>query len=217
MHGTRERVLAFVVERHAVRVEELAAELGVTAAAVRRHLDNLRADGLVEVRAVKQATGRPYYEYHPTEAGVGVMPVHYADLMERMLRSVAAKDEVVSAVAASVAEAMAERHRRDLRPDGDASPEARVGQVTESLKGEGILREWHSEADGFHLVNDSCPYLRAAEISKLPCESDRQAIELLLGLDVEQLNRIVDGSPICEYLVRHESAKNGLIEAQGVS
>src|SRR5688572_11094179 len=52
MHGTRERVLQNVVERHAVRVEDLAAELGITPAAVRRHLDNLRADGLVEIRAV---------------------------------------------------------------------------------------------------------------------------------------------------------------------
>ena len=218
MHGTRERVLGFVVERHAVRVEDLAAELGITPAAVRRHLDNLRADGLVEIRAVKQATGRPYYEYHPTEAGVGTMPAHYADLMERMLRSVAAKEDVVAEVVTSVAEALAERHRSEMHVEADAGAEERVEQVTESLKGEGILRGWHSDSDGIHLMNDSCPYLRAAEISTLPCESDRKAIELLLGLDVEQLTRIVDGSPICEYLVRHEgavsheSAKNDLIE-----
>lgn len=219
MQGTRERVLTYVVQRHAVRVEELAAELGITAVAVRRHLDNLRADGFVEVRAVKQATGRPYHEYHPTEAALGVMPAHYADLMERMLRSVAAKEEVM----ASVAEALAERHRGELHVRPGAAAEERVEQVTESLKGEGILRDWRSEDDGIHLINDACPYLRAAEISKLPCESDRKAIELLLGLDVEQLNRIVDGSPICEYLVRHEGAvihegaKNDLIQVQGVS
>jgi predicted ArsR family transcriptional regulator len=196
-----------------VRVEELAAELGITPAAVRRHLDNLRADGLVAARPVKQATGRPYYEYQPTEAAAGTMPAHYADLMARMLRSVAAKEEVVS----GVAEALAERHRAELQVAPDAGTEERVDQVTESLKGEGILRHWHRDGDGIHMVNDACPYLRAAEISKLPCESDRKAIELLLGLDVEQLTRIVDGSPICEYLVRHEGAKNDLIEVQGVS
>ncbi len=196
-----------------MRVEALAAELGITPAAVRRHLDNLRADGLVEARPVKQATGRPYYEYHPTEAAEGTMPAHYADLMARMLRSVAAKDEVVS----SVAEALAERHRAEVHVAPGADASERVEQVTESLKGEGILRHWHKDADGYRLVNDACPYLRAAEISKLPCESDRKAIELLLGLDVEQLTRIVDGSPICEYLVRHDGATNDLIEVQGVS
>lgn len=209
-------MLRFVIERRGARVEDLAAELGITPAAVRRHLDNLRADGLVEARSVKQATGRPYYAYHPTEAGLGIMPAPYADLMERMLRSVSAREEVVSAVMTSVAEALAERHRAELQVQPGAAAEERVEQVTESLKGEGILREWRAQSDGLHLINDACPYLQAAAISKLPCESDRKAIELLLGLDVEQLNRIVDGSPICEYLVRRD-ANNDLIEVRGVS
>ena len=70
------------------------------------------------------------------------------------------------------------------------------------LRREGFPEGGGAADDGFHLVNGTCPYRKAAEISPLPCESDRKAIELLLGLDVEQLNRIVDGSPICEYLVR---------------
>jgi predicted ArsR family transcriptional regulator len=77
-----------------------------------------------------------------------------------------------------------------------------VEQVTDSMRSEGILEAWHSGPDGFHLTNGVCPYLEAAAFSRLPCESDRKAIELLLGLEVEQLHRIVDGSPICEYLVR---------------
>lgn len=213
MHGTRERVLEFVIERRRARVEDLAEALDITPAAVRRHLDNLRADGLVESRAVKQATGRPYYAYSPTESAAGIIPAPYADLMARMLRSVTAQEGVV----ASVAEAMAERHRAEVHMDADVGAEERVEQVTASLKREGILREWHAEADGLHLTNDACPYIRAAEISTLPCESDRKAIELLLGLDVQQLNRIVDGSPMCEYLVRHAGANNSLVEAQGVS
>ena len=217
MHGTRERVLEFVIERRSVRVEDLAGALDITPAAVRRHLDNLRADGLVQSRAVKQATGRPYYAYYPTESAAGTIPAPYADLMERMLRSVSSQEGVVAAVMTSVAEAMADRHRGEVQTDSDVRPEERVQQVTVSLKSEGILREWHTEADGLHLTNDSCPYRKAAEISTLPCESDRKAIELLLGLDVEQLNRIVDGSPMCEYLVRHSDANNSLVEAQGVS
>jgi predicted ArsR family transcriptional regulator len=73
--------------------------------------------------------------------------------------------------------------------------------VTESLKEEGILDHWHSGSDGFHLVNCTCPYRRAAEVSKLPCESDRKAIELLVGAEVLQVHRIVDGDSCCEYVV----------------
>ncbi len=213
MHGTRDRVLEFVLAQRGARVEDLAEALDITPAAVRRHLDNLRADGMVESRPVKQATGRPYYAYYPTESAAGTMPAPYADLMARMLRSVSAQESVVM----SVAEALVDRHRDEVHMEAGVGPEERVQQVTVSLKGEGILRAWHAEADGLHLTNDACPYIRAAEISTLPCESDRKAIELLLGLDVEQLNRIVDGSPMCEYLVRHTGANNSLVEAQGVS
>ena len=96
-------------------------------------------------------------------------------------------------------------------PDG--STEELAAQVTESLRAEGILEEWRAEADGIHFVNGRCPYHKAAEISKLPCEADRRTIELLLGHDVEQINRIVDGAARCEYLVR-TPARPQIIEIQ---
>jgi predicted ArsR family transcriptional regulator len=200
MQGTRDRVLELIVQRREVRVEEIASELEITTAAVRRHLDHLRADGLVDMRMVKQATGRPYHAYHPTERAVGAMTSAHADLLERMLRSLGEREDVIAQVMTSVAEALAQKHRAEV-PASMATAE-RVGHVTASLRQEGILESWRAADDGFHLVNGTCPYRKAAEISPLPCESDRKAIELLLGLDVEQLNRIVDGSPICEYLVR---------------
>lgn len=210
MQGTRERVLDYIVRNREVRVEELAEALEITPAAVRRHLDNLRADGLVEARAVKQAMGRPYYAYQATEQGLGTMPAAYADLLERMLRSLGEREDVIAAVMTNVAEAMAARHRAEVAAQD--SPESRIERVTESLRPEGILDRWHTGPDGFHLVNGSCPYRKAAELSPLPCESDRKAIELLVGLNVEQLNRIVDGSPVCEYLVRSARGPQDLIE-----
>jgi len=200
MHGTREHVLEIVVRKREVRVEELAEELGITTAAVRRHLDNLRADGLIEVRAVRQATGRPYYAFHPTERAIEQSAPAYADLLERMLLGLDGRSDILGPMIASVAEALASRHRDQLSPG--TTPEERVEELTELLKGEGILDSWHQDADGIHLVNCTCPYRKAAAVSSLPCDADRRAIELLLGLDVEQLNRIVDGSPVCEYLVR---------------
>jgi|SRR6185312_2873391 predicted ArsR family transcriptional regulator len=206
MQGTRDRILEVIVRRREVRVEELAAEFRITQPAVRRHLDNLRADGFVDVRTVHQATGRPYYAYFATAQATPGIPPAYSGLLEGMLRGLAESDALVNSavatsVASHVAESLASRHRSEVGDLTSSAPAERVEQVTESLRNEGILESWHAESDGFHLVNGACPYMRAAEISKLPCESDRKAIELLLGLDVAQLNRIVDGSPICEYLV----------------
>ncbi len=198
MQGTRDRILDVIIRRREVRVEDLAAEFEITTAAIRRHLDNLRADGLIDARSVKQATGRPFYNYFPTDKAVEQAATAYVDLLGRMLISLGGRTDVLGTVMASVAESVASKHRGEM--DG-IDAEARVVQVTESLREEGILDSWHSAHDGFHLVNGACPYRKVAEMSSLPCEADRKAIELLLGTDVQQIHRIVDGASCCEYVV----------------
>lgn len=210
MQGTRDRILEYVIANPDTRVEDLSEELGITPAAVRRHLDNLRADALVDARTVRQATGRPFYAYFATDKATQGVPPAYADLLERMLRSLGERDDVIATVMTSVAQSLAEKHMHEV---AGLSAEQLAAQVTASLKAEGILEHWRSEADGIHLVNGRCPYHKAAEISKLPCEADRKTIELLLGHDVEQLNRIVDGAACCEYLVR-TPAEPQIIEIQ---
>ena len=211
MQGTRERILEVVVEQREVRVEDLAEALGITPAAVRRHLDNLRADGLVDAKAVKQPTGRPFYAYFATEKATRAVPPAYADLLERTLLGLGEREDVIATVMASVAESLASKHRHEV---SGPSAEDLAAQVTASLRVEGILEAWRTEEDGIHLVNGRCPYHKAAEISKLPCESDRKAIELLLGQEVEQLNRIVDGASCCEYLLRADPARPQIIEVR---
>ncbi len=210
MLGTREQILRFVVDHREVRVETLADAMSISIPAVRRHLDHLRADGLLDVKSVKQTTGRPYYAYFATEAATGALPASYADLLGRMLHGLDEREDVISTVMTSVAESLASRHRGEISSDGSNEGEL-VGQVTASLRSEGILDHWHAAADGFHLTNGLCPYLKAAEMSRLPCESDRKAIELLLGTEVLQLTTIVDGSSCCEYVVR--AAKPAIVPA----
>jgi len=208
MQGTRDRILEIIIERGELRVEELSQDLGITPAAVRRHLDHLRADGLVDARSVKQATGRPYHVYYATELAAGEMPAAYAGLMERMLKSLESRHETQD-VAKVVAESLASRHSSEIAAGGSAGQKDRIESVTASLREEGILQRWYSSEDGYHLVNEACPYLKAAEISQLPCESDHKAIEILLGESIEQVGRIVDGASCCEYLVPMNAGTSG--------
>jgi predicted ArsR family transcriptional regulator len=84
-----------------------------------------------------------------------------------------------------------------------------VAQTSRALKREGIVDEWASGADGYHLKNAACPYKQAALASRLPCESDRRVIELLVAAPVEQVSRIADGQSVCEYIVSHRTKNEG--------
>ncbi len=207
LHGTRERVFEHILEHRGARVADLTEALGVKAAAIRRHLDHLRAEGLLEARPVKQAKGRPYLTWYPTQKAAGEAPPAYADLFARILGWLG-KERIDEAVATGVAVSLADRHSDEVASCCGSSVD-RAGHVTEILRSEGILETWRVEPDGIHLLNSTCPYPQAAELSRLPCEADRQAIGLLLGREVEQIERIVDGSPVCEYHVPMATEQDG--------
>lgn len=201
MKGTRQQILEVLQRRGECTVTEVAEALNLTAASVRRHLELLAAEGYVELRAVRQHTGRPYYAFRLTERAEELTPTGYSRLVVRLL------NEVIGvggpALRDTLFERMAQRIAEQYRPQVNGSTlEERIEQVAEALKAEGILDGWSHERDGYHLFNSSCPYRRAAQASHAPCALDRRIIELLLGTDVEQTGRLVSGQHRCEYVIK---------------
>jgi predicted ArsR family transcriptional regulator len=49
-HGTRARVARLILEKGPITASSLGERLGLTPAAIRRHLDHLTSEGMVEAR-----------------------------------------------------------------------------------------------------------------------------------------------------------------------
>jgi predicted ArsR family transcriptional regulator len=208
MESTREQVLHVLQTRGEATVATLAEELGVGQASVRRHLDHLRVDGLVDVRMERHGVGRPSFVFSPTERAEERTPAGYPRLLSRLYSELRGLDagqvggrdgaQLLSAVFEGVAEQVARDHEDEVAA---RSLEGRVAETSRALKREGIVDTWNKAGDGFHLKNSACPYRQAAQHNHGPCELDRRAIELLIGAPVRQVSRIADGRPACEYIV----------------
>jgi predicted ArsR family transcriptional regulator len=189
----------------------LAEALDMSSGAVRRHLDGLRAEGLVDARAQRQAVGRPSFLFYPTERAEEYSSTGYSRLLGRMFRGLlelSPKEvsgqpgsEVLGRVFVGVAESVAQKYGPFVAGE---TLEERVPQATRALQAEGILDRWDRAPEGFRLTNTACPYRRAALATDEACSADRLAIQLLLGRPVEQVGRVVQGHPCCEYLVKQE-------------
>jgi predicted ArsR family transcriptional regulator len=108
--------------------------------------------------------------------------------------------QVLEQVFSGIASEMAADHIGEVH---GTTLDQRIDEVSKALEREGIVDSWEKLDNGTdHIVNEECPYLRLAELSDAACKSDRRSIELLIGADVEQTLRIVDGAPACEYIVR---------------
>ena len=208
MESTREQVLHLLQARGPATVAALTDELGVGQASVRRHLDHLRVDGLVDVRMERHGVGRPAFIFYPTEQADERSPAGYPRLLSRLHQELRALPEgqmpgrdgaeVLRALFEGVAGQVAREHKEEVAAQ---SLEGRVAETSRALQGEGIVDAWAKAGDGYHLTNSACPYRQAALAGNGTCELDRRTIELLIGSPVQQVSRIADGKRACEYIV----------------
>jgi DeoR family suf operon transcriptional repressor len=212
--GTKAQILRLLQGWGEATVAHLAQELDMSAAAVRRHLDGLRAEGLVDARPQRQGVGRPSFLFYPTEQAEELTSAGYSRLLDRMFRGLVELrpdeingqpgKEILGRVFEGVAERLAEQYGPQV---AGQTLEERVPQAIRVLRAEGILDSWDRGPEGFRLTNKVCPYRRAALATDQACSADRLAIQLLLGRPVEQVGRVVEGHPFCEYVVKQEVAR----------
>jgi len=214
MKSTRDLMRDLLNVRGEATVGEIARDLGLNQANIRRHLEVMRAEGLVDVRIQRHEVGRPSYVFRLTERAEE-LSAHYPRLVGRMVRQLAASDAgsgLIDQVFEGVAHDIAVAHRSSVT---GATVGERVAQTSEALKDEGIVDHWRKDSDGYHLMNTACPYRKAAEASQAPCHADHRAVELLVGVPVEQVSRMVEGHVVCEYVVRDAREASGDIDAAG--
>src|SRR6516164_4665159 len=91
--GTRARIARLILENGPVTAAALSTRLGLTPAAIRRHLDNLLAGGLIETRTARRPAsrgrGRPAKLFVITDAGRSAFEHAYDDLATSALRFLA--------------------------------------------------------------------------------------------------------------------------------
>ena len=206
MKSTRELIRDLLAARTEATVGEISTELGLNQANIRRHLEALRAEGLADVRIQRREIGRPSYVYRLTERAEE-QSAHYPRLVHRLFTRIAALpgDQAASgqALLGQAFDGMAEDIAGTYRLQVTGSTvEQRVAETSVALRDEGIVDHWRKDADGYHLMNTCCPYRRAAEASDAPCHADHRVIEMLVGMPVDQVSRMVDGNLTCEYVVR---------------
>lgn len=214
MERTRDEVVRILHERGACSVAELGLLVGVSAGSVRRHLDLMIGEGLVEMQLERQRRGRPLTRYSLSEAGEErSASQHYARLLDRIYPSLARLPatavsgkggaEVLAQVFEGVAQEVADAYAPRVR---SADLDGRVAAVATVLREEGILNDVVDEGAQFRLRNIGCPYRSTAEGTHAACDADRRTIELLLGQPVRQVTTIADGALSCEYLVTKAEA-----------
>ena len=205
---TRYRVARSVLENGPVTAAALAEALGLTPAAVRRHLDALLADGSITEREPRptavRGRGRPARLFVMTDAGRDAFDQAYDDLAASALRFLAEAGGR-DAVGAFARQRVAELETR-YRPTVEGAPAGgRTQALAEALSGDGYAATTAptgaGPAAGEQLCQHHCPVAHVAEQFPELCEAETEAFARLLGTHVQRLATIAHGDGICTTYV----------------
>jgi predicted ArsR family transcriptional regulator len=78
--STRKVILTMLKTQGPLSVNDMSKQLGITEMAVRRHLNTMERDSLVETKLVRQAMGRPTNVFSLTSAADDLFPKKYQNL-----------------------------------------------------------------------------------------------------------------------------------------
>ena len=213
---TWDRVQELLAEDGPLTAADLASRLGLTPAAVRRHLDLLAEQGAIEERELATAggrgRGRPARAYVLSEAGHAGMSSDYADVATSALRFLAehAGADAVGEFARERGAQLERRYATQL-PSTGGDVRARAEALASVLSADGFAASIRPAGAGLpmaglpvagvHLCQGHCPVLHVAAEFPVFCDVETEAFSRLLGVDVERRTTLVRGEHVCTTFV----------------
>jgi predicted ArsR family transcriptional regulator len=205
--STRQRVASSILEYGPSTATELAERLGLTPAAIRRHLDVLLAAGQVEAREQRiygaRGRGRPAKDFVLTDAGRSMFYTAYDDIAIDaldFLSTTAGTDAVTRFAEAR----MAQGEKRYRKRMASAAPGTTPAQaLAAALSEDGYVAATLPLPLGEQLCQHHCPVAHVAERFPQICEVETAVFSRLLGVHVQRLATIAHGDGVCTTHVPH--------------
>ena len=196
--STRDAVARSILENGPSTAVVLGERLGLTPAGIRRHLDLLIADGILEARephqALSRGRGRPSKVFVMTDSGREKFEHSYDDLAVAALKFMSAQsgEHLVKAFAHSRADDIERKATVAL-----AKKSNKTDALATFLTEQGYAASVESRPLGEQLCQHHCPIAHvAAEFPQL-CEAETEVLSRLLGTHVQRLATIAHGDGVC--------------------
>jgi predicted ArsR family transcriptional regulator len=204
---TSDRVAQTMLEHGPVSAATLAELLGLTPAAVRRHLDVMTAGGRVvevaerPVRGKVRGRGRPARLFALSEAGRSAFPHGYDELAASALRFLAETggEVAVEAFAKQRLAGVEQRYQALLADSGadQADAAVRLEVLSAALSEDGYAASTQVTGNGVQLCQHHCPVAHVAVEFPQLCEAETAAFSRLLGTHVQRLATLAHGDGVC--------------------
>ncbi|MGQ9864850.1 MAG: iron-sulfur cluster biosynthesis transcriptional regulator SufR [Pseudanabaenaceae cyanobacterium] len=197
---TKDEILRYLVRRPGATALEMAGDFEISVQAVRRHLKDLAAEGLVAFQAVRGGMGRPQHTYVLTSQGRSRLPAGYDRLAVGLLGS------LLGTLPPEQADQVLRRHWQDkgeayARLLGTGPLPDRLARLAGLRREEGYVVAWQMAPDGTGLYTEfHCAIARVAESFPGVCGHELTMFAAALpDCEVTRTHWTMGGDPRCGY------------------
>lgn len=202
---TRDAIARLILEHGPATASTLSEALALTPAGIRRHLDLLVADGILQARDPRDSSvrgrGRPSKVFLMTDAGRAKFEHTYDDLAVSALKFMASHsgDHLVIAFAQARAQEIevkaTEYLSQNKKKKSDKS--GTVELLADFLTEQGYAASVEGRGSGEEICQHHCPIAHVASAYPQLCEAETEAFSRLLGTHVQRLATIAHGDGVC--------------------
>ena len=205
---TRDLVARSILENGPSTAAVLGERLGLTAAGIRRHLDLLVADGVVEARDPRSSSirgrGRPSKVFVMSDQGREQFEHSYDDLAVAALKFMSAQS------GAHLVDAFAQSRADDIERKATVALEKKSNKteaLAQFLTEQGYAASIEKKPMGEELCQHHCPIAHVASEFPQLCEAETEALSRLLGTHVQRLATIAHGDGVCTTFIPTTTTK----------
>ena len=200
---TRDAIARLILEHGPATASTLSQSLALTPAGIRRHLELLVADGILEAREPRTAStrgrGRPSKVFLMTDAGRAQFEHTYDDLAVSALRFMASHsgEHLVASFAQARADEIETKANEYIENNKTSRKNDKVALLAEFLTDQGYAASVEDRGLGEEICQHHCPIAHVASAYPQLCEAETQAFSRLLGTHVQRLATIAHGDGVC--------------------
>jgi len=210
--GPRREILLELKQAPAATARELASRLRLSLNAVRHHLRELEAEGLVRHDREHRGVGAPVFAYRLTTSGEGLFPRRYEATLLQCLDHLVEREGREGAVRVLESH-FAELSEKLAEETAGKAPGRRLEVVAKAMADEGYMAQAALVDDSYGtLTEHNCAMHAVAERFPELCAAEARFLEEVLGASVERSSHILAGCGTCGYHVRFDQLRR---EAEG--
>jgi DeoR family suf operon transcriptional repressor len=204
--GPRGTILLELKRGNGATVSELAEALECSVNAIRHHLKELEAEGVIGYDRTHKGVGAPVHTFHLTESGHALFPERYERTVADLLNHVVESQGRAAAVELLKQQYLALSARLSVEV-GHLPIVERGPAIARVLVSEGYMATWQNDEAGGVLTEHHCPHQLVAERFPEICAAEQQALGAAFGVDIDRRSHIAGGCGTCSYHVADGGAE----------